>query len=74
MFSLNNTLIMEKSGKLLVAQLKWNLSLLVKQICDIPMESFITVHYETTGITFQNRGSDSLSEFEEGQPHSKNHI
>ena len=38
------------------------------------MESFITVHYETTGITFQNRGSDSLLGFEEGHPHSKNHI
>ena len=38
------------------------------------MESFITVHYETTGITFQNRGIDSLLGFEEGQPHSKNHI
>ena len=37
------------------------------------MESFITVHYETTGITLQNRGSDSLLGFEEGHPHSKNH-
>ena len=30
------------------------------------MESFRTVHYETTGITFQNRGSDFLLGFEEG--------
>ena len=33
------------------------------------MESFITVHYETTGITFQNGGSGSLLGFEEGHPH-----
>ena len=33
------------------------------------MESFIIVHYETTRITFQNRGSDSLSGFEEEHPH-----
>ena len=38
------------------------------------MESFITVHYETTGITFKNSGSDYLLGFEEGHPHSKNHI
>ena len=38
------------------------------------MERFITVHYETTRITFQNRGSDSLLASEEGHPHSKNHI
>ena len=38
------------------------------------MESFIAVHYETTRITFQNRGSDSLLGFKEGQPHSQNHI
>ena len=38
------------------------------------MESFINVHYETTGITFKNRGSDSLLSFEEGHPHSKNMI
>ena len=30
------------------------------------MESFITVHYGTTGITFQNRGTDTLLGFEEG--------
>ena len=29
------------------------------------MESFITVHYETTRITFQIRGSGSLLGFEE---------
>ena len=34
------------------------------------MESFITVHYVTTGISFQNRGSGSLLGFEEGHPHS----
>ena len=33
------------------------------------MESFITVHYETTRITFQNRGSSSLLGFEEEHPH-----
>ena len=33
------------------------------------MESFITVHYETTGITFQYRGSGSLLGFEEEHPH-----
>ena len=33
------------------------------------MESFITVHYETTGITFQNRGSGALLGFEEEHPH-----
>ena len=33
------------------------------------MESFIAVHYETTGITFQNRGSGSLLGFVEGHPH-----
>ena len=33
------------------------------------MESFITVHYETTRITFQNRGSGSLLGFEEEHPH-----
>ena len=38
------------------------------------MESFITVHYKTTGINFQNRGSDSFLGFEEGHPHSKNHF
>ena len=38
------------------------------------MESFITVHYETTGIILQNRGSDSLFGFEEGHPHLKNYI
>ena len=35
------------------------------------MESFITVHYETAGFTFQNRGSDSLLGFEELHPHLK---
>ena len=30
------------------------------------MESFLTVHYETTGITFQNRDSDSLLGFDKG--------
>ena len=38
------------------------------------MESFIAVHHENTGITLQNRGSDSLLGFEEGHPHSKNNI
>ena len=33
------------------------------------MESFITVHYETTRITFQNRGNGSLLGFEEEHPH-----
>ena len=33
------------------------------------MESFITVHCETTRITFQNRGSGSLLGFEEEHPH-----
>ena len=33
------------------------------------MESFITVHYETTKITFHNRGSGSLLGFEEEHPH-----
>ena len=33
------------------------------------MESFITIHYETTGITFQNRGSGALLGFEEEHPH-----
>ena len=33
------------------------------------MESFITVHYGTTGITFQNSGNDSLLGFEEGHAH-----
>ena len=33
------------------------------------MEGFITVHYGTTGITFQNRGGDSLLGFEEGHSH-----
>ena len=33
------------------------------------MESFITVRYETTRITFQNRGSSSLLGFEEEHPH-----
>ena len=36
------------------------------------MESFITVHYGTNGITFQSRGGDSLFGFEEGHPHSEN--
>ena len=49
--------------------MKWNLSLRVKLERDISMESFINVHYETTEITFQNRGSDSLLDFEEGHPH-----
>ena len=31
----------------------------------------MTVHYETTRITFQNRGSDPLLGFEEGHSHSK---
>ena len=52
MFSVNNLLIKEKPGKLLVAQLKWNLSLKIKWDFDISMKSFITVHYETTRITF----------------------
>ena len=34
------------------------------------MVSFITVHYVTTGNTFQNRVSDSLLGLEEGHPHS----
>ena len=38
------------------------------------MESFITVHYETTGITFQNWDSDSFLGFEERHPHSKNRL
>ena len=38
------------------------------------MESFITVPYETTRITFQSRGSESLLGFKEGHPHSKNHV
>ena len=38
------------------------------------MESFITLHHETTGITLQNRGSDSLLGFEKWHSHSKNHI
>ena len=54
--------------------MKWNLCLLVKLDCDISMESFITVHYETTEITFQNRDSDYLLGFEDGHPHPKNHI
>ena len=33
------------------------------------MESFITVHYETTDITLQNRSIDFLLSFEEGYPH-----
>ena len=33
------------------------------------METFITVHYETTRITFQNRDSGSLLGFEEEHPH-----
>ena len=33
------------------------------------MESFITVHYETTRITLQNRGSGSSLGFEEEHPH-----
>ena len=41
----NKLLIEEKSGKLLDAQLKWNLSLLVKKDCDVSMESFITAQY-----------------------------
>ena len=32
------------------------------------MESFITVHYATTRITFQNSGSGSLLGFEEEHP------
>ena len=35
------------------------------------MESFLTVQYGISGITFQNRGSDALLGFEEGHPHSK---
>ena len=35
------------------------------------MESFLTVQYETSEITFQNRGSVALLGFEEGHPHSK---
>ena len=38
------------------------------------MESFITVHYETTRITFQNRGSGSLLGFEEEHPHLASQI
>ena len=38
------------------------------------MESFLTVHYETTEIAFQNRDSDSLLGFKEEHPHLKNHI
>ena len=37
------------------------------------METFLTVHQETTRIMFQNRGSDAFLVFEEGHPHSKNH-
>ena len=33
------------------------------------MESFIAVHYETTGITFQNWGSGFLLGFEDGHPY-----
>ena len=33
------------------------------------MESFITVHYKTTSMTLQNRGSGSLLGFEELHPH-----
>ena len=33
------------------------------------MESFIAVHFETTGITFQNRGSGALLGFEKEHPH-----
>ena len=33
------------------------------------MESFISVHYETTRVTFQNRDSGSLLGFEEEHPH-----
>ena len=33
------------------------------------MESFITVHYETIKITFQNWGSGSLSAFQDGHLH-----
>ena len=69
MFSQNNLFIEGKSGTLKVAQLKWNLSLLVKQDCDLSMGSFITVYYETSRITFQNRGSGSLLGFEEEHPH-----
>ena len=32
------------------------------------MESLIIAHYETTRITFQNRGSSSLLGFEEEHP------
>ena len=38
------------------------------------MESFITVHYETTRITFQIRGSGSLLGFEEENPHLASEI
>ena len=35
------------------------------------MESFKNEDYETTGITFQNWGCDSLLGFQEGHPHFK---
>ena len=38
------------------------------------MESFITVHYETTRITFHNRGSGSLLGFKEEHPHLASEI
>ena len=38
------------------------------------MESFITVHYESTGFTFQNRGSDSFLGFEEGHSFKESFI
>ena len=34
------------------------------------MESLLTVHYETTRISFQSRDSDSLLDFEYGQSRS----
>ena len=48
-----------------------NPSLHVKNDCDISIESILTVQYETSGITFQNMGSDALLGFDEGHPHSK---
>ena len=67
MFSLLNLLVEPKFGKLRVAPLR------CKKDCDLSMERLLTVHYETTRITFQKRGSDSILGFEEGHPHSKNH-
>ena len=49
MFSINNLLIEGKSRNIISRSVE------VKplQDCDISMKSFITVHYDTTGITFK---------------------